>query len=152
MLKSTMDAAKRDAPAIEQRDEAKKKLAAKALKKVKESSTPSYNDVMKAFSQRLVKKEHAVKDKLMPKETLAKVGVVQRGKLEAAIKRKVEASLEKGNSALAAERAQLAKQFSGSNSLFGKAEKSELASLRDKRHVQLAEVSGDATQGSSWTL
>lgn len=151
MLKSTMDAAKRDAPEIAKRDAAKAKVEQKRLEADEAAKKPSYNDAMMAFGKRLVHSEKRTRAKLMPKhETLAEAGTVNKARLEAAIKRKVAERLAKGSAALEAERAQLAKQFSGAHSLFGKAEQSELASLKRKRHVQLS--SDGVEGGSSWTL
>jgi len=154
MLQSSMNAAKRDAPEIAKRDAAKAKLEAKQRAAEQAAKKPSYNDAMMAFSKRLVHSDKTVRAKIMPKhETLAEAGTVNKARLEAAIKRKVALRLAKGSSALEAERKQLAKQFSGAHSLFGKAEQSELRGLQGARHSKLAAVSGGPKgEGSPWAL
>lgn len=154
MLQSSMNAAKRDAPEIAKRDAAKAKLEAKRRAAEKAAKKPSYDDAMMAFSKRLVHSDKTVRAKIMPKhETLAEAGTVNKARLEAAIKRKVAERLAKGSSALEAERKQLAKQFSGAHSLFGKAEQSELRGLQGARHSKLAAVGGGPKgEGSPWAL
>lgn len=92
-----------------------------------------------AFSKRLVKKEHNLKAKYNA-ERVAQQGHIEEAtkkSLEAAINHKVETKLEEGNMMLKAERKQLMSQFTGSHSLFGKAEQAELKGLRHRRHAKL---------------
>lgn len=94
---------------------------------------PSYTSVMKHFATRLMHKEAsaraAARRRILPS---GEKHVVHKKALEAAIKEKMESKMARGDTRLAAARAQLQQQFDTGHSAFAKAERDELKSLQTR--------------------
>lgn len=137
MLKSTLQASKKEMPALQSKQKMMAALRQAATHKAlkEKEAKPSYQDAMLKFSKRLMKNEHSEKLKYN-KDTVAlrqQFSQATKKALENSIKQKVAAKLTLGNPELQQARAKLLKEFGDAKSLFAKTEQAELRALQQKQ-------------------